>query len=130
MRIQLLGGFQIRAGDQVVGEEQFRLRKARNLVKLLALAPDHRLHREQVIEKLWADQEPDLAVKSFHQALYIARKVLAACGLAGAEILQLKEETLSLLTNSKLWIDVEAFETAATYARKGQDPALYREALD
>ena len=39
-------------------EKAWRLRKARELVKLLALAAGHRLHREQVMDVLWRDREP------------------------------------------------------------------------
>src|SRR5262245_53875725 len=46
LRIRLLGQFQVAIGPEVIPEEAWRLRKARSLVKLLALAPGHRLHRE------------------------------------------------------------------------------------
>jgi DNA-binding SARP family transcriptional activator len=39
----------------------WRLRKARSVVKLLALTPGHRLHREHVIEALWPDRDPTAA---------------------------------------------------------------------
>ncbi len=37
MRIKLLGGFRVWAGPRVIEEDQWRLRKARSLLKLLAL---------------------------------------------------------------------------------------------
>jgi hypothetical protein len=40
-----------------MGDASWRLRKAAGLVKLLALAEGHRLHREQAMDLLW----PDLA---------------------------------------------------------------------
>ena len=46
VRIRLLGGFSVRVGDRTVERDKWRLRKAAALVKLLALAQDHRLHRE------------------------------------------------------------------------------------
>jgi DNA-binding SARP family transcriptional activator len=46
LRIGLLGGFSISVGDRKVDESAWRLRKAASLVKLLALAPGHRLHRD------------------------------------------------------------------------------------
>ena len=49
MRIWLLGGLCVLVRSRVVGDGSWRLRKAA-LVKLLALAPNHCLHREQVIE--------------------------------------------------------------------------------
>jgi hypothetical protein len=42
VRIGLLGGFRVSIGPVVIGEEEWRLRKARSLIKLLALSPGHR----------------------------------------------------------------------------------------
>src|SRR5829696_5379686 len=44
VRIRLLGGFSVWVGSRAVGEGAWHLRKARSLVKLLALAPGHRPH--------------------------------------------------------------------------------------
>ena len=45
VRVRLLGGFGVVVGSRTVEEGSWRLRKAGTLVKLLALAPRHRLHR-------------------------------------------------------------------------------------
>jgi len=45
VRIRLLGGFFVSVGSRTIQEGVWRLRKAAALVKLLALAPGHRLHR-------------------------------------------------------------------------------------
>jgi DNA-binding SARP family transcriptional activator len=50
VRVKLLGCFSVSVGDRVIEQDEWRLRKAAALVKLLALAPSHRLHREQIIE--------------------------------------------------------------------------------
>ena len=42
----------------MISEAQWKSRRARSLVKLLALAPGHRLHRDQVIEALWPEFRP------------------------------------------------------------------------
>ena len=52
LRVSLLGRFEVSVGFRVVGEEGWRLRRAAALIKLLALTPYHRLHREQAIELL------------------------------------------------------------------------------
>ncbi|HET8852639.1 MAG TPA: hypothetical protein VFN02_08930, partial [Ktedonobacteraceae bacterium] len=53
LRACLLGGFTISLGDRSLTPSAWRLRKAQNLVKLLLLAPGHRLHRERVLDLLW-----------------------------------------------------------------------------
>src|SRR5712691_1956694 len=69
--IQLLGGFQVSAGGQRIADAEWRLRKARSLVKLLALAPRHRLHREECMERLWPSQDPEAAANNLHKALHV-----------------------------------------------------------
>ena len=59
VRIRLLGGFSVSVGDRSVWKDAWRLRKAASLVKLLALAPGHRLHREQAIWSLVAQLRQD-----------------------------------------------------------------------
>jgi DNA-binding SARP family transcriptional activator len=56
--ITLLGEFAVTVEGRAVDPSHWRRRPAASLVKLLALAPDRRLHREQVIDALW----PDVAV--------------------------------------------------------------------
>jgi two-component SAPR family response regulator len=55
VRIGLLGGFRVSVGARTIEKDAWRLRKAASLVKLLALAPGHRLHRERVMDTLWPE---------------------------------------------------------------------------
>ena len=63
VRIWLLGRFRVSVGSQTIEDEQWRLRKAASLLKLLALAPGHRLHREQAMEALWPGSAAQAAPK-------------------------------------------------------------------
>ena len=78
MRVWLLGGFRVSVRSRVVRHDSWRLRKAASLVKLLALAPDHRLHREQVMELLWPDSGRRAASNNLRQTLHAARRTLAS----------------------------------------------------
>jgi predicted ATPase/DNA-binding SARP family transcriptional activator len=106
LRITLLGGFSVEAGGAPVAERAWRLRKARALVKVAALAPGRRIHRDLVAELLWPDRDASAAANNLHQALHAARRAL---GDPGALILQ--DDVLAL--TPKAWVDVEAFEAAA-----------------
>ena len=55
LRIWLLGGFQVGVGSRTIPRDAWHLRKAAALVKLLALAPSHLMHREQIVDLLWPD---------------------------------------------------------------------------
>src|SRR5215203_5167358 len=76
MRVKLLGGFPVSVGSRAVHQSEWRLRKAAALVKLLALAPVHRLHREQAMDVLWPDSGGKAASNSLRTTLHAARNVL------------------------------------------------------
>jgi DNA-binding SARP family transcriptional activator len=131
MRIWLLGGFRVSVGSRSIGEEEWRLKKAGSLIKLLALAQGHRLHRERLMEWLWPSLDQEAAANNLHHALHVARRILdPASDSAASGYLRLRDEQLALCPEGPLWVDVEAFEEAAATARHVLDPAAYRAAID
>lgn len=132
LRIRLLGGFRVSVGSRVVEDPEWRLRKAKSLVKLLTLASDHRLHREQVMDLLWPELDPDAAANNLHKILHIARRALEPNLAPGSPsaYLRLQKDWLVLQCSGTPWIDAEAFEAAAAVARRTRDPADYRSALE
>jgi predicted ATPase/DNA-binding SARP family transcriptional activator len=129
LRVSLLGGFEVSAGSLVAREGEWRLRKAASLVKLLALTPHHRLHREQILDLLWPDLSPRAAANNLHQALHVARRTLEP-GATTFRYLRLQDEQVVLCPSGRLWVDVDAFERAAEEARRSREPAAYRTALE
>lgn len=127
VRIWLLGGFRVGVGSRTITQDAWGLRKAAALVKLLALAPGHRLQREQVMEILWPDSGRRAASNSLRSILHTARKVLDPT--MGSRYLASEDESLLLCPEGDLWVDVEAFEAAAT-ARREKEPAAYRSAIE
>jgi predicted ATPase len=109
VRIRLLGRFAVEVDGAEVEDRAWRLRKARTLVKVLALAPGRRLHRDQAMELLWHDLDASAAQNNLHQALHAARRVL------GTERLTLEDGMLALAGDVD--IDVDAFEAAARTGR-------------
>lgn len=135
VRIWLLGGFRISVGSsRSIGENEWHLKKAGSLIKLLALVPAHRLHREQAMGLLWPELNSQAAANNLHHALHIARRTLEPSALpsnaAAFWYLRLRDEQLTLCPDGPLWIDVEVFEEAATTARHSLDDAAYRAAID
>src|ERR1700759_2821470 len=117
--LTLLGGFSAAVDGVVVPSTAWRLKKARELVKLLALAPGHQLHREQVMDVLWRDRAPPAAANNLHQAVYVARRALDQSAIV------VREELLQLVAD----VDVERLERAAADARQSDTPGAYRAAL-
>jgi predicted ATPase/DNA-binding SARP family transcriptional activator/DNA-binding CsgD family transcriptional regulator len=137
VRIGLLGGFRLWIGARLIEEDRWRLRKARSLLKLLALAPGHTLHREQVMETLWPGVGMHKASNNLHQIVRALRRALEPSALASSSAaacsgyLFLRDEQLTLCPDSPLWVDVEAFEQAAATARHAPvEPQAFRAAID
>src|SRR3954468_24066054 len=98
--VTLLGGFAAAVDGTTVPDTAWRLKKARALVKLLALARGHRLHREQAMDVLWRDLAPAAAANNLHQAVHVARRAL------GADAIEFRDEVLWLTGN----VDVDQLE--------------------
>ncbi len=125
MRIEigLLGGFSVNIDGAALPADSWRRRHAAALVKILALAPRARLHRDRVVDALWPDLDLNTALPRLHKAAHFARQVM---GLRDAVVL--KDELVSLFPSSTVAsttvdIDVATFEAAADAALKG-DAAL------
>jgi DNA-binding SARP family transcriptional activator len=76
LRIELLGGFHVMVGARAVSDDAWRRRKPAALLKLLAHAPGHRLHHEQVMDGLWPELDPPAAAANLRKALHQARGAL------------------------------------------------------
>jgi predicted ATPase/DNA-binding SARP family transcriptional activator len=131
VRVWLLSGFRVSVGTHTVEEGAWRLRKAAALVKLLALAPGHHLHRERAMDLLWPDHGRRAAANNLSQALHAARRALGPDDAQTASSCVASQgEQLVLCPGGELWLEVEAFEEAAATARRSREPAAYRAALN
>ena len=111
VHIRLLGGFDVTVDDRPIPTKRWSRRSAVSLVKLLALQPERRLLREQVIDALWPDLLLDEAGQRLHTAAHYARTALgsrAGVVVAGGAMSLLPEATVS--------VDVAEFERAADAA--------------
>jgi predicted ATPase/DNA-binding SARP family transcriptional activator len=128
--VSLLGTFSVSLSGNAVPDDAWRLRKAKTLLKLLALAPERCLHADQAAELLWADRDQASARNNLHQAIFAARRALDSLGLDGSRRLGLSEDMIALCPHDPVRIDVVDFEEVAASARGGRDPVAYRVALD
>lgn len=130
VRIGLLGGFRVSVGSTTIEEGAWRLRKAASLVKLLAMAKGHRLHRERVMDLLWPDLGAKAASNNLRGALHVVRRTFGSHTSSASRYLELQRDQLILCPSGELWVDVEAFEEAAANARRSRSPAAYRAAIE
>jgi DNA-binding SARP family transcriptional activator len=130
LRIRLLGGFSVTVGDRKVDESAWRLRKATSLIKLLALAPGQRMHRERAMDLLWPESGKKAASNNLRQTLHVARRNLHPDPEIASRYLSVSGEQLLMCPHGQLWVDVDTFEEAADTARRSKDPAAYRAAIE
>ena len=119
VEVTLLGGFAATVDGRQVSPRAWRLKKGRELVKLLALASDHRLHREQAMDALWRGRGPAASANNLYQVVHVARRAL------GAGAIEVRDEVLRLHAR----VDVDAFERAAAEAGHSGSARAYRAAL-
>src|SRR3990172_2897719 len=126
LRIHLLGGFRVWVGPRAISDSAWRLSKSKAIVKLLALTPGHRLHRDQILDILWPDLPADAAANNLHQTLHAARRTLssgsAAIGKTG--VLSLSGQILTLNPSGSLWVDVDAFRSAVDATKTSRNVQL------
>ena len=120
--IWLLGEFRVAVAGELVPTSAWRRSKARSVVKLLSLAPGHRLHREQLMEHLWSDLDPEAAGANLRNALHFAR------GALGPSAVRVNNEIVRL-DAAALWVDVDAFEHAARHGDVAAALDLYTDDL-
>jgi DNA-binding SARP family transcriptional activator len=123
IHISLLGGFSVTVDGEPV-PNRWRLRKAKTLVKLLALAPGHRLHREVVVDRLWPDTEPQVAANNLHQIVHTIRRMM------GPESITLSDDVARLCPSGGLSVDVDQFDRAAAVARSSGEITELQAALE
>ena len=124
VEISLLGRFAVLVDGAHPPETHWARRNAAVLVKVLALAPDRRLHREQVLDMVWPDEPIEQAAPKLHKAAHFARR---AIGVPGA--VTLRGDAVLLCPDAEVTVDVARFEELAAAALATADSNLAREAL-
>ncbi|HEX6818746.1 MAG TPA: BTAD domain-containing putative transcriptional regulator, partial [Ktedonobacterales bacterium] len=135
LSIDLLGRFAVCVGPRTIPCSAWRLRKAKSLLQLLALAPGHRMHRERVLELLWPRdyaQNRDNAANTLYRVLHVLRHVLQPDAPLRhvSEYVALTDDVLILCQSGNLLVDVDAFKEAAASARRTSDSRALARALD
>ncbi len=131
LTLQLLGPFRILVDGTPIEERRFTRRKPKLLVKLLALQPHHQLHREEAMELLWPDADPDSATNNLNKAIHMARHALEPNLGSGADshFILTQGQQLRLSAPGELRIDVDIFERLASQALRSNEIPAYEATL-
>jgi DNA-binding SARP family transcriptional activator/tetratricopeptide (TPR) repeat protein len=122
--ITMLGRFGVRLRGLEVPRDAWRSRRSAELVQLLALSEEQRLHREQVLDALWPQLPPEAGAANLRKAAHHARQVL------GEHSVVLRGGQVALLPGRRVTTDVAEFEQAAAGALRVGDVATCRAAAD
>jgi DNA-binding SARP family transcriptional activator len=122
--ISLLGRFSVAVDGRPIPGQAWSRRSAAALVKLLALRPERRLPRDQVIDLLWPDLLVDRAGPRLHKAAHFARTVLGPGGVV------LSADVVALLPQAQVVVDVARFDEAARAHHPGGDPSVAERAIE
>lgn len=76
LRILALGALEVRIGEQVIDQDAWRSTRARRLFQLLLVHRFRWIPKEEVIETLWPDSDPDKSETSLRQSVLLLRKTL------------------------------------------------------
>src|SRR5829696_1989825 len=117
LEVRLLGGFEVLVDSRPVAGDAWAQRRAADLVKVLALAPGHRMPRDEVLELLWPHLAADAAASNLHKAASYARRAL---GDRGAVVL--RSGLVELAPAAEVITDVERFERGDDSAYGGELP--------
>lgn len=131
LKVYLLGPSRVVVRGEVVDEGRWTRRKAKALVQLLALRPHRRLNREQAMELLFPDLDPEQAARNMHRLVHIARYALEPDLASGihSNFIHISKGQILLDSPGELYVDVEEFERRAAAAFKTRDAAAYEGAL-
>ena len=123
LEIYLLGRFRVKVDGVPIDEKCWTRQSAKSLVKLLALKPFHALHREQIMDLLWAEQSPETALNNLGKAIYRARRALEPNLAKGthSQFIQTHKKQIVLTSPGSLSVDLDEFEKLANYAVQNSD---------
>ena len=103
----------------------WRRRHAAALVKILALVPGRRLHREQLIDTLWPELTVEEAAPRLHKAAHYARRALG-----DPDSVVLAGEMVALWPDVDVQVDAAVFQAQAEAALSARDAAAAGAAAD
>jgi len=123
VHISLLGGLTVTSGSRMVRNADWPTRRSAELVALLALADDHRLVREQVIEALWPHLSADAGAANLRKAAHHARRALDS-----QEAVRLASGRVVLFPGCGIETDVAVFEQRVNAALRSGDATAAEQA--
>ena len=130
LRIYLFGSCEIIYGDQSIPTHRWKRHTALALLKLLALQPQHRLHKEQILEWFWPNSTKTAADNNFYRILHSLRQTLEPhlTRPSDSQLITMSQHIVHLSPSDHLWVDITAFDAYLAQAEVATDPIPFLEA--
>jgi DNA-binding SARP family transcriptional activator len=111
LTISLLGRFAVAIDDRELPAPAVPHRPAAAVVKMLALAPAHRLPSEVLIEHLWPELPADRGGANLRKAVHFARRALGS-----EEAIDTRADAVAFWPSASIVVDAARFEATARAA--------------
>ncbi|WP_109506975.1 BTAD domain-containing putative transcriptional regulator [Nocardioides speluncae] len=120
LQVRCFGRFEIRVDGELPPLERVRPR-AREVLRMLALAAGRPVHRELLIEALWPGLDPSAATHNLHVAVSSVRAVLEPGAPRGAARLLARDgDRYSLALGPGSTCDLQVFESSCLAAERAR----------
>lgn len=135
IQITMLGGFQLRWGEQVVKDNGSRARQLWSVLEYLITFRNKDVSHAELMDALWNDSETDNFTNTLKSLIYRIRTLLKSSGFPMAqELIVYKRGAYSWNNNINTVVDCEVFEALAKQASNTKLPdrqriELYQEAI-
>lgn len=133
LEVRLFGASHVAAGGVPVTKDRWKRRHAKLLVILLAIQPDRRMHREQIMEALWPGDEmaPAAKANNLDRTIHTARRALEPGLERGADSRFILKDGSSVILSAPggVRVDTEEFLELVAESRQSADPAALERAL-
>ena len=123
LEVSLLGRFAVSIDGRELMAERWPSLRAAQLVQLLSLQPRYRMTRDQVIDALWPQLEPEAGAANLRKAAHHARQALGR-----HDALKLQAGEVLLWPERPVMVDARHFEQRADAALVQRDPAACADA--
>ncbi len=125
LSIQMLGRFRVAINDEPVDERAWGTHRAKPLLKLLLTSYSQPLHKDQIIEALWADSQPKNPIQALYTAVSDLRRALEPGLRRAAESRFILSSDSGYMFNTECAhsLDYQLFLTAVQQARQERSAA-------
>ncbi|HLF88871.1 MAG TPA: BTAD domain-containing putative transcriptional regulator [Anaerolineales bacterium] len=111
LRVFTLGAFQVWRGPQSISPQEWERKQSRHLFQLFLTFRNQPLTREQILEHLWPEDDPQSAERKFKTALNTLYRVLEPARTPGADSAYVFRNGIcyQLRPEADLWLDADEF---------------------